>query len=322
MPTWTLPYLQVVYRNLHNTVGTWRASPAARRASAMVRLGSEMAMATEAKRTVLGLVAGLSREASTSLNDLATFSSELGKAGCARNLQVMSLAGAIGFFTPGHTLALKLAVRCYGKFLYRPTRAVRGLARSSSSAFARGPVETRDTHEENDITIIIFRIVLTGVFPNLTEEKDARLIMMLADTAIPSNLYTGILNTAGTDGRERTAGAYTGLKVGSADAVDNGNCIIITIYALCPAADKEKVDQKDAATIEDSTILNHVRWKLRSCGARVPKLRAKKKRPKLLGCNLALTSRRSFRPKCACKPVAPEVTRAEPTTGEVVGTLM
>ncbi len=287
---------------------TWRASPAARRASAMVRLGSEMAMATEATRKTLELVAMVSRAATASLDTPAALPSEVGTADCARYLGVTGAMGLTVFFTPGHTTALETVMRFFGMALSCPARAGRGRARSSYLDFVQHQVDVRSPRAMIIITITIrfSRITISDVFYGLLEVTDSRTIMKRITAAAPGRrcIMTAIkVARSGMMMSENANMVSRERSVISANA--EGDIIVPIINAPHPAEDEEDGNQEGAIDIEGKMRTGHGLRKPRPRLARAPAPQAKERRWTLRGCNLALTSLRSIRPKCACIPVAP-----------------
>ncbi len=131
MPTWTLYNLGLPYKNMLTAHGTSCVHcPAARRASAMVRVGSAMAMApAEAMEAVrLGTMRSEPRE--DTIPSLAPNSRNVGLGITLTIVDDTGVKGLIGTYTPLHTGGFLVTTCVYSVYVCRPVGAALGPARS------------------------------------------------------------------------------------------------------------------------------------------------------------------------------------------------
>ncbi len=206
LPNWTSYNLQLGYRYKITTLGTCcAAGPTARRASAMVRLGSAMAMALTAAMKAAEPVVEVSRPTTASIlaqaADLAT--THLVKA--RTTVEGIGVVGFIVPYTPGHSAGYATLTKTYGMNVSRPTWAARGVARSLSSVSARGPAETASaevrrnqdgpiTYEGTHIIIVVYHV--TGYGKTDWARSDGSRRPMTANLAIANHIASNLALTS------------------------------------------------------------------------------------------------------------------------------
>ncbi len=244
LPTRTLPYSQLAYKNLHITPGTWRAGPTARRGDAMVRVGSVMAMALMGVTLTLVPVAEWSNGATVALDAQGANHSGTGTEGHSETWEVIGLGFAIVLFTPGLTLSMGIGKRTFGVLISRPTRAALGVGRSLSAASARETAAKNDGKTRNDdltcdgttiyagIPVIII-IIIFGMLHHRETYGTRTLGMMFLMTNV--NGDKGNTSAATTINR-RTSGTWGTSKRSAptqwiAQAANlNDNCDVMTYF--------------------------------------------------------------------------------------------
>ncbi len=131
LPTWTLYNLQLGYMYTITTPGTCCATgPAARRAPAMARLASAMAMAPVEVMMIARSVVVRSRPKADSTPAQATNLTTMGLTISLTTADGTGVKVSIGPYTPGHTGVVGILTGTYSVNVCRPAWVALGTARS------------------------------------------------------------------------------------------------------------------------------------------------------------------------------------------------